>query len=489
MKRAAACKRTKNSVLRSAVRNVLLTTAAVTLTACTMGRSYAPPEIPKLKPDVLQERDTERFGPAEPVKDWWNALQDKQLTALVERALLHNLDVKIAIARMEEARAIADRAELGHYPQVTAGAYAERKKHSKESGPTTGAARDTYQAGFDATWEADIFGQVSGRIDEQNARYESREANLQGAYVTVAAEVARNYIELRGGQQRMEIARRAVANRQKNLELAQQLQTSGHSNDIDLDQAQIELGQAQAKLPPIEAQVNASINRLGILTGQTPDALRSELKEVKSLPRIPSNVPVGDAGTLLKRRPDIRAAERNLAASVADYNVNVADLYPRITIDGSIGFLATTLGNLFTGGAMTALVQPTLYWSAFNRETVKTKIDAADARTREQVANFEKTVLSALEEVDTSMVNFSREQERRNRLVHVVAANAHAHELAQKRFDKGMDSLPEMLASESKFLTVQDQLVACETQGEIYLIALYKALGGGWEVASATAAK
>lgn len=462
----------------------ILLAALLATTSCTVGRSYAPPQLPSLKPEAWRASEKGPLTPADPVKDWWNTLNDKRLSGLVEQALLHNLDVKIAIANMEEARSSAEGADLNYFPQVTAGAYANRQKQS-----TAGEFKypkriyNTFQAGFDASWEIDFFGRIAAQSDADNAHYEASQANLQDVYVTIAAEVARNYVELRGTQQRLDLAKRQVENRETYVKLAQSLESSGRTDAMDVSNAMAQRNEAQAQIPPLEAQVNALINHLSVLTGQTPDSLQAELSQVQPLPTIPSSVAVGDAGTLLKRRPDIRLAERELAASVAEYNFNVADLYPRINISGSIGFLAATMGNLFTSAASTAFAQPALYWSAFDRERVKSRIDASDARTRAQLASFDKTVLGALEEVDTGMVNFSKSQARRSQLKQAASANAHSYELARKRYDKGLDALPDLLNIETQYLAAQDRLMQSEIDSAVNVIALYKALGGGWEIA------
>jgi multidrug efflux system outer membrane protein len=464
----------------------------LSLSACSnVGRDYVTPALPSLSSSVLQEAHSELFGAAAPVNDWWNTLEDKQLSALVEQALRHNLDIKIAIATIEEARAVASGSRLNQLPEVTPNASLNRVHESKQSrfGNFGKVDYTSYSAGFDASWELDFWGRVSGQVDADRARLQSAEANLDGVYVTVAAEVARNYIELRGAQARLDIAKKNAENQQQTFEMAQKMESSGRSNGLDLDRAQAQLDSTFAAVPMLEAQVNASMNRLAVLIGQPPDALRKDLRETKPLPTIPSSIAVGDAGALLKRRPDVQAAERELAASVADYNVKVADLYPRVTVDGNVGFVATALGNLLRGDAISAFIQPALRWSALERGRVDARIDAADARTRAQLANFDKTVLGALEEVDAGMVNFSREQQRRERLAQSAKSSAHAAMLAKKRFEAGLDSLRDVLDSESRMLAAKDQLAISETQAAVNVVALYKALGGGWDVAPNLAAE
>lgn len=465
---------------------LLLCASSVTLTSCSVGRDYSAPELPKLSDNVLQEINEGRFKAAEPVKNWWSTLEDRQLTSLVEKALANNLDIQVAIARVEEARAMVSGTEYDRFPKVTASSSAAMQRLSNEGiiGPVADRTVKTYEAGFDAFWELDVFGRVNQGIEAERTRLEAREADLQGVYVTIAAETARTYIELRGAQHRLDVAKRNAQNQQKTFALIENLAQSGRSNDLDIARAQSQLDQTLSQIPPREAEVNAAINRLGVLTGQTPDALRSELKEPKPLPKIPQNIRVGDAGALLKRRPDVRSAERELAASIADYNVNAADLYPRITLQGNIGFLATAFSSLATGGALTYLLAPAISLEAFNLGRVEARIDVADARTRARLAQFQKTVLSALEEVDTTMVNFSREEQRRYRLARSAEASAKAARLARQRYEGGIDSFLDLLDAERRQLEAEDRLASSDVQTALNVIAVYKALGGGWEMAA-----
>jgi multidrug efflux system outer membrane protein len=450
-------------------------------------RDYTPPAEPKLSKDVLQENEKGRFKLATPVQQWWDTLGDPDLSALIKQSLTHNYDMRIALANVEKARANLGATQYDRFPTVTANGNSTHEYLSEESSrpEPTDRSINSYQAGFDAAWELDLFGRISQGITEQEALYEANRASLQDSYVTVAAEVARVYTELRGAQYRLDVATRNTTNQKKTYDLISNLAKGGRSNDLDIARAQSQLDFTRASIPPLEAEVNAAINRLGVLTGQSPDALRSALKPRKSIPSIPATIAVGDAQGLLKYRPDIRAAERNLAASVAAYNVNVTDLYPRISLQGSFGFLARTGANLFTGGAATALLAPTIDWAAFDLGRRLAFVDAADAETQIRLATFDKTVMGALEELDTAMVNFSREEERRARLLSSAKASARAANLARQRYEAGKDSFLDLLDAESRLLEAEDQLAVSETQAVVKLIAVYKALGGGWKLSPA----
>jgi multidrug efflux system outer membrane protein len=443
-----------------------------------------PPRIDALNENVFKEQHVDRFQATEPVAAWWRKLEDAQLTTLVEKALNNNHDVRIALANLQEARAFAGERDFDRYPTITANANAARQQFSKEG--VAGAVADrvvsSYNAGFDASWELDLFGRVSQGIAATEANRDAREADLQGVYVSIAAEVARTYMELRGAQNRLDVATRNAANQQKTYELTQALLEEGEGNLLNIERARTQLELTQSEIPLREAEVNAAINRLSVLTGQKPSALHAEMREARPLPSIPASIDVGSPTDLLKRRPDVRSAERDLAFAAAQYNLSVADLYPRVSMFGSIGFSATSFADLGTGGANTYSFGPGIQWAAFNIGRVKAQIDAADARTNREFAEFEQTVLKALEEVDTSMVNFTRTEKSRVRLLEAAHSSARAAGHARERFDTGVDNFLDVLDAERTLLEAQDRLAQSETALALNLIAIYKSLGGGWEL-------
>ncbi|MBI1363745.1 MAG: efflux transporter outer membrane subunit [Proteobacteria bacterium] len=469
-------------------KNLLILTTAVLLSGCgsltgLIGRVYEEPKAPEMSESILQEQSDGRYQVAAPVAAWWEQLGDDQLTELVTEALANNLDVKVAVANVKAARAYVRGQKFDRYPTVTAsGGYTrERLSNDGRTGKPADRTVSSYDAGFDAFWELDLFGRVEEGIAARKAVYEGSEAELANVYVTVAAEVARTYTELRGAQYRLSVAKRNAENQQKTYDLITNLVEGGRSSDLDIARAQAQLDQTLALVPPLEAEINAAANRLAVLTGKTPDALRGNLSDVKPIPSIPAHVLVGSAQDLLKNRPDVRVAERALATATAEYNVNVADFYPTLSVSGSLGFLARTASNLFTSGATTALLAPGISWSAFDLGRVKARVDASDAATDVAMANFQQTVLEALEELDSSMVRFSREEQRRARLLGAAESSAKAAKLARQRYEAGRDSFLDLLDTERRLLDAEDALASSETQAVLDLIAVYKALGGGWQ--------
>ncbi len=454
------------------------------LAGCSVGREYQPPETESLVQAQFLEQDQGRFQVAEPIVQWWKNFNEDLLSHLMEQALKHNLDVRMALANFQEARFLLGETKFDRFPKVGVQGKAERQQQSKEGifPPFGNRTVNTYNAGFDAIWELNLFGRVTQRLAASEAELAAREADLDAVYVTIAAEVARIYIELRGAQYRLNVAKKNAENQQQTYNLTRVLFEGGASDKLDIARARTQLELTKSTIPPFEAEVNAAMNRLAVLTGQAPTTLHNLLEEMKPLPVIPQSVNIGNPVDLLKRRPDIRAAERDLAGAVAEYNMNVADLYPNVTVNGSLGFSSTSVSNFATSGAGTYAFGPQINWAAFNIGGVLARIDAADARTQGRVALFEKTVLRALEETETAMVNFSRQEQTRARLKQAAVSSAKAVEYAQDRFEAGIDTLLDVLVAQRTMLEAQDRLASSEIDVVVNLIAIYKALGGGWQV-------
>lgn len=454
-------------------------------TGCASFRDYQAPEASAEVANIeLKATDNARFqADTTPVSDWWREFNDPLLSRLVDDALAANPDVRIAYANLLEARALSREIGYDRQPTVNAAGDVSRNLNSQEtvSGDSVPRNNNNFQAGFDASWELDVFRSVSSRIETQTALTEAVEADLQSIYVSITAEVARAYMELRGAQYRLDIAVRNQQNQAETYELTQALLDGGRANALDVSRAETQMTLTAATIPPLQAEVSANINRLSVLTGQVPDTLRQTLSEKAALPDLPVTVALGNAESLLKRRPDIRSAERNLAASVAGYNVAVSDLFPRVTLLGSLGFVATNLSSFGTT-ALAGSLGPSLQWQVFNRDSLHARLDQADARSQAQLAFYDKTVLAALEETQTAVSNFARQEERRAVLQQAAKSAKHSAELAKQRFDQGYDNFLDVLDAERTLLSTEDTLASSEISSVLSLIAIYKALGGGWQV-------
>ncbi|HWK53206.1 MAG TPA: efflux transporter outer membrane subunit [Hyphomicrobiales bacterium] len=437
-------------------------------------------------PDTAAQFELEgRLAAQEPVSDWWNQLQDAALEQLLEQAFAHNQDLAMAQASLAESRALLRQAGAERFPTLDASVGGTRDKLPTAINPLRpGSIMQTYDATLDTSWEVDLFtGRLGNAVKAGRANLAEREAALRAAQVSVAAEVASAYVSLRGNQYLLDVAQRNAQVQRRTFELTQTLQQAGQGDLFDVSRAQGQLALTESRIPALEAAVHVALNRLGVLTGQGSEALRGLMNQVQPLPSLPASVAVGDPRALLQRRPDISQMEAALQLSAAQYNIAVADLYPRIVFNGSLGFLATDWSDLGRESSEVFSFAPSLQWGGLNQGRAQARIAAADARTQSQVAAFEKQVLLALEETDNALRRFTREEERRAKLQEAAQASAQAANFARQRFEVGASDFLSVLDAERSQLEVDAQLAESETQLLLNLVSVYKALGGGWEVA------
>jgi outer membrane protein, multidrug efflux system len=419
---------------------------------------------------------------------WWRGFQDDRLNHLVDLALAYNHDLRVATARLRQARALLSETEFDRYPTVTSRAFYTRERTSKVQ-TLPGADRDfeLYQAGFDATWELDFFGRVRRSIEASAADVGAAEANRRDVIVSLLAEVARNYFELRGTQNRLAVARRNAENQRQTLALTHALLEGGRGTELDTSRAEAQWQSTLAGIPPLETAIKAAMYRLGVLIGQPPTALEPELSEPLPLPTLPTLVALGTPADLLRRRPDIRVTERNLAAATARVGVATADLFPRVTLLGSVALQAASFPDLAKSGSDTFTVGPGIFWAAFDLGRVRARIRAADAVTEAALAQYEQRVLLALEDTENALVDFTRQQARRTLLQASARASERAMNLARQRYQFGVTDFLTVLDAERTLLDAQDRLADSQTLTATALVAVYKALGGGWEIAQGRA--
>ncbi|MGB3611980.1 MAG: efflux transporter outer membrane subunit [Cellvibrio sp.] len=425
-----------------------------------------------------------RFNAGQPVAEWWAQLNDAALSQLVQDALAYNHNIRVAQASLDESRALLRNSRYDWFPTVEAEVNAARQKLSEDVMPANGSRfNETYQAGFDASWELDLFGRINNQVRLSRAQMRARQADLRAAQVSVAAEVANAYITLRGTQYLLAVAENNARNQADTFQLTRSFAEVGRADQLDMARAQAQLELTRSSIPTLQAQINTAVNRLTVLTNQPAAALKEQLAQPQSLPSLPAALAVGNPLDLLKRRPDIQRAEQALIGAAAEYNVRVADLYPRITLTGNIGYLSSDWSRLGEEPSETFRFSPSIRWAAFNLGRVQAQIDAADARTQARLAEFEQSVLRALEETDNALQNFSREEDRRLRLQEAAQASTRAAQFARQRFEIGSSDFLSVLDAERSQLDISAQLAQSETQLLLNLIAVYKALGGGWELA------
>lgn len=408
---------------------------------------------------------------------WWRQLDDPVLEQLEDAALAANHDVRSAMARLDEARAVFDEDRRALYPRVTAGVSADLRDQALPGFTDKPVRINTYRAAFDASWELDLFGRVRAAIASASANAESLQAALAAVRVSVAADVARNYFELRGLQQRMAVLDRSLVNQRETLRLATVRRDEGIGEEQDVASASARVSAIEAEVPPVRIALAAHEHRLAVLTGRAPGELAVDLAP-RAYPVLAKTIALGSPDQLLNRRPDVRAAERRLAATAASEGVAAADLYPRITISGVLGLLAGR-GHLFgTGDSRAWAVTPALQWSAFDLGSARARLRGAHAVTQEALAAYEKTMLLALEETATALVTYRQQQERLVALNDEVRESARAAGIARARYREGVADYLLLLDAERTQLQAEDGAAQAESDVFTAFVGLYRTVGG-----------
>jgi outer membrane protein, multidrug efflux system len=405
---------------------------------------------------------------------WWRSFNDPVLDELIARASTNNYDLRRAEARLREARALWTEARFDFAPTVRNENRYEKSQLSRDAAGSRGRRSELYRVGFDATWELDLWGAVRRNVEAARATVESVEATLDDTVIAVEAEVALNYFELRGTQAQLDVATRNATNQSQTLNLAIALRDGGQGTQLDVARARSLLNATLASIPPLETDRERAIHRLSILCGLPPVALRPQLLERVKLPAAPPVLELTEPGEWIRRRPDIRAAERALAASTALIGVEVADLFPRVTFNGSVGLQASSFSGLTSSGADSYSFGPRISWAAFDLGRVRQRIKASDARAQQALAEYEQTVLLALEEAENSLVALGRERQRAAFLAEAERAGAEAVELARQRYRDGISDYLSVLDAERTLLDLQEQLVTAQTLSATRLIAVFK---------------
>jgi NodT family efflux transporter outer membrane factor (OMF) lipoprotein len=420
---------------------------------------------------------------------WWKSFNDPQLDSLVERAVRTNQDLRIAEARVREARALYRIASSQLWPTVDAGSSYARQNQSKNQ-PVLGSLpmppgipyeNNVYQAGFDASWEIDVFGGNRRAVEAGKAEVAAAEFGRRNVLVTLLGEVARNYVELRGCQRRLEIATNNLKTQEEALALTQDRFNKGLTSDLDVQQAKTLLANTGAVIPALEDGIQGYIHRLGVLLGQPPEALLAELAAPAPIPSAPPLVPAGLPSDLLRRRPDIQLAERQLAASTARIGVATADLFPKFSLTGVAGYEGTSASDWFSGGSKFWSLGPTVQWRVFDAGRIRANIRVQNARQEEALAAYEETVLMSFEDVENSLVAYAKEQIRRRSLEDAVTSSQDSLHLANQLYSNGLASFINVLDAERSLYQAEDALVQSDKAVTQNLISLYKSLGGGWE--------
>lgn len=478
-------------VISLPIRTLALGIASALLAACAVGPDHVRPTVAtpehfvRAEPAIAASAEAPAAGAAAPVADaeFWQGFGDPLLARLVDEALNANHDLRIALANYDRANALLRGAKFDYFPTITAQAEAADSRASADQAPGIPRAdRDTesYSAGAGVAWELDLFGRVRRGVEAQRAGAQASAADLQAMQVVIASEVTRSYVELRGLQERLRVARENADNQRETLRLVEARLDAGRGTQFDTSRARAQLEATLARVPALEAQVAVAMHRVAVLTGRTPDALVAELEPQRALPVLPSRLDPGAPGDLLRRRPDVAAAELRLHAATARIGVATADLFPRFTLGGLIGSQAIDSSALFERDSETRLVALGIDWSFLDIGRVRARIKAADAEAEGELARYEQTVLLALEDTENALVRHARARSEDEHLARAALDSAKAAQLARVRYEAGAADLFEVLDAERTRLQAQDAFADGRTRSVNSAVALYKALAGGW---------
>lgn len=410
---------------------------------------------------------------------WWTQFEDPQLDWLIEQALAGSLDLKLAQARLQQARASRHLSEAGLYPTVTASAGGTHSKSSAAISPQS--ARTLYDSGFDAAWELDVFGGTRRAIEAANADLAASQAALDNTRVSLVAEVARNYIALRSYQSRIAIARDNLASQSETLQITEWRYQAGLARANEVEQARTSREQTRAGIPDLEILLAAAENRLAVLLGRNPGELHDKLAETKPLPAIPEAIATGIPADVLRQRPDLIAAERTLAAETARVGQKLAQRFPSLALSGSFGWQAYSFAALGGTGTVARALGGTLAATLFDGGRLRSQVAVQGAVQEQALVSYQSSVLAALEDVENALKNYAASRERFDARRAAAASARNAAELSRNLYQSGLADFQQVLDTQRTQLSAEDSLATADASLRTSLITLYKALGGGWE--------
>jgi outer membrane protein, multidrug efflux system len=472
--------------------------SAIFVTGCTVGPNYKEPQVQQVPAEygqlaTTQPAATQPAATTQPIAAaWWTSFNDDMLNRLILDARQSNLDLRTAEARVREARAARGIVTADYWPDIDAVGSYSRSRPSKTIGNLGSFAvgeQDLWQAGFDATWEIDVFGRVRRGVQAADADIQAAVADRNDVLLTLLGEVARNYVELRGFQRQVAIAQNNVKSQQETLDLTRVRLNAGLGTDLAVAQTEAIVAATQSQIPAFQTLAQQAIHRLSVLTGKAPAALQAQLDPIQPVPAPPPEIPAGVPSELLRRRPDIRRAERQLAAATARVGVATADLFPRFTLTGSLGVESNKFSNLGDSDSTFWSIGPGVRFPIFNRGRLKSAVAVENARTEQAVSTYEQTVLRSLEEVENALVAYRKEFVRRESLSRAVASSQRSVQLSQQLYQRGLTDFLNVLDAQRALYQNEDLLVQSESNVSANAVALFKALGGGWEVDQRVAAR
>jgi NodT family efflux transporter outer membrane factor (OMF) lipoprotein len=464
-----------------------------------VGPDYEPPDLTvETVPDQWRTTvETEMAADTTDLEMWWVSFNDSLLTELIKRSEFGNLDLQAAVGRVAEARAIRGVAKGGYWPDIVlGGAYSYQKLSENglqgaqvgqpgDGGEDGGSSLlsdpfDSWVTGLSLSWEIDLFGRIRRTVEAADAQLQASVEDYRDVLVALYAEVGSAYVDARAFQTRLDFATQNVSAQENSLELTRDRFNAGLTSALDVAQAEQNLAQTKSTIPVLEIGLEAALNRLAVLLGDAPGSLHDELQEHTGLPEPDDKVAYGIPADLLRRRPDIRQAERLLASQTARIGIATADLYPTLSLGGTVGLEALDFDDLGDGGSVFWSIVPKISWPIFTGGKIRNRIRAEEARTAQALAAYEQTVLRALEEVQNALVAYGQEKMRRDRLREAVEASQRAVDLVETQYLSGLTNFQNFLDSQRSLFRQQDELAESSGQVRNNLITLNRALGGGW---------
>ena len=456
----------------------------VIFAGCAVGPDYEAPKPGTSSQWTTSLEGGETNGPVA-LAQWWKNFGDTNLDAYIATAIQSNLTLRVAEARVREARAQKGIVSAGLWPSVGAGGSYSKNRYSANTFPAlppgTDLSYNLYDANFDAVWELDVFGGTRRAVQAASAQIGSAEYSQRDVLISLLAEVARNYISARAYQERLAIARDNIKVEQDVLDLTSNRFENGLGNDLDVEQSKALLNTTESQVPSLEIGFDESVRALAVLLGQQPDALMDEMSAKKDIPITPPLVPVGLPSDLLLRRPDVQKAENDLAAATAQIGVAKADLYPKFSLTGIAGLQSVSADDWFHWASRYWSAGPTVQWELFEAGSIMANIHVQNERQAEALNTYRQTVLVALEDTENALTAYAKEQVRRESLKQSVEANQKAFDLSTQLYKSGLADFIRVLNSVTQLFLTQDALVESDQNISQDLVQLYKALGGGWQ--------
>ncbi len=467
--------------------SILLSVIAVglVLTGCAaVGPDYTP-----IEPDAPERWRAEMAGgltanqpDTGTLARWWTIFNDPELSRLEERAVSGNLELQTARSRIREARALRGISQARLFPAVDSAAAASKIRTSESSG--SGTETELYTAGFDAGWELDIFGGLRRSVEASQADLEASQVNLDSVLISLMAEVALNYVDVRTYQAQLTLTRANIKTQEESYKLNRSRNQAGIIDELAVQESLRILESSRSQIPAIETRLSAAKNRLAVLLGRPPGEFAQELAEEKAIPILPAAVAIGIPAETLRRRPDIRFAERVLAAQTARVGVATADLYPKFRLTGTIGIESVDSGDFLDWGSRFWRIGPSASWNVFDAGAIRQNIQVQTARQEQALIQYQQTVLKAQEEVENALIAYAKEQIRRDSLDKAATAAQRAEMLARDKYQAGLVDFNNVLDAQRSLIVLQNELSLSTGAATANLVRLYKSLGGGWEYAS-----